>query len=323
MKKLIYTAAILIAAIGQLRAQEGFTRTGEGVLVKNLTNKPGTKIKVNDVVTFDIVQKTDKDSLLGSTYASGQPVKLQVHAPQNQADLMDVFPLLAAQDSACAKVSTDSIFKGHENDRPPFFPKGSYLVCYIKIQRVQSLDEAIAERNKLVDSLKSAETAARTKYITDHKLVLKTTASGLKYIITKPSIKYKPLAGDTVLVDYVGKLLDGQVFDTSIKAEAQKSGTFQEGRPYEPIKFVVGQGKVIQGWDEGLLLLGSGAKATFIIPSSLGYADQGQGAIPPYSTLVFDVEMKAVHPIKHPAQPLKHTAKKPVAKRPIATKKKS
>ena len=315
MKRLFLIATILTGALCQVKAQDGFTKTGEGVLVKNLTNKSANKIKVNDVITFDIVQKTEKDSVLGSSYTSGQPVKIQVHAPQNQADLMDVFPLLAAQDSAIVKVSTDSIFKGHETDRPAFFPKGSYLVCLIKIQRVQSLDDAIAERNKVIDSLRSSEIAARTKYIADKKLVLKTTATGLKYLITKPSVKYKPLAGDTVLVDYVGKLLNGQVFDTSIKAEAEKSGTYQQGRPYEPIKFVVGKANVIPGWDEGLLLLGNGAKATFIIPSNLAYADQGSGDIPPYSTLVFDVELKDVHPIKHPAQPVKHTTKKPIAKK--------
>ncbi len=315
MKRIFFIAAILTSAVCQVQAQDGFTKTGEGVLVKNLTNKPGNKIKVNDVITFDIVQKTEKDSVLGSSYTSGQPVKIQVHAPQNQADLMDVFPLLAAQDSALVKVSTDSIFKGHETDRPPFFQKGSYLVCLIKIQRVQSLDDAIAERNKVIDSLRSSEISARTKYIAEKKLVLKTTASGLKYIITKPSLKYKPLPGDTVLVDYAGRLLNGQLFDTSIKAEAEKAGTYQQGRPYEPLKFVVGKAKVIQGWDEGLLLLAIGAKATFIIPSNLAYADQGSGDIPPYSTLVFDVEMKDVHPIKHPAPPINRTAKKPIAKK--------
>ena len=323
MKRLFLIATILTGAFCQVKAQDGFTKTGEGVLVKNLTNKSGNKIKVNDVITFDIVQKTEKDSVLGSSYTSGQPVKIQVHAPQNQADLMDVFPLLAAQDSAIVKVSTDSIFKGHETDRPPFFQKGSYLVCLIKIQRVQSLDDAIAERTKVIDSLRSSEIAARTKYIADKKLVLKTTATGLKYLITKPSVKYKPLAGDTVLVDYVGRLLNGQVFDTSIKSEAEKAGTYQQGRPYEPIKFVVGKEKVIPGWDEGLLLLGVGAKATFIIPSNLGYADQGSGDIPPYSTLVFDVELKDVHPIKHPAPPVKHVTKKPVAKKHSTTSSKS
>jgi len=321
MKK-IFSIAVLLAVLGfQVKAQDGYVKTAKGNLVKNLTNKTGDKIKVDDVITFDIVQKTDKDSLLGSSYTAGRPVKIQVKAPQNTPDLMDVFPLLAVKDSACVKVPTDSIFKGHDAERPPFFPKGSFLVCYIKVERVQSLNDAIGERNKSIDSMRNVETTSRDKYITDHKLVLNTTKTGLKYVITKPSIKSKPLAGDTVLVDYVGKLLDGTVFDTSIKEVAQKSGTYQEGRPYEPLKFPVGKQNVIAGWDEGLLLLGNGAKATFVIPSNLAYGDQGSGAIPPFATLVFDVEMKGIHPIKHAAA--KPAAKKPVAKKHTAAKKKS
>jgi FKBP-type peptidyl-prolyl cis-trans isomerase FkpA len=321
MKKILSIAALLAVAGFQVRAQDGFVKTVKGNLVKNFTNKPGDKIKVDDVITFDVVQKTDKDSLLGSSYTSGHQVKIQVQAPQNTPDLMDVFPMLAAQDSACVKVPTDSIFKGHDAERPPFFPKGSFLICYIKIQRVQSLNDAIGERNKAIDSMRNGETAAREKYITDHKLVLKTTPSGLKYMITKPSLKPKPLAGDTVIVDYTGRLLDGTVFDTSIKEVAQKSGTYQEGRPYEPLKFPVGKQNVIAGWDEGLLLVNNGAKATFIVPSNLAYGDQGSGAIPPFSTLVFEVEMKGIHPIKHP--PVKHAVKKAVTKKHTTTTKKS
>ena len=59
----------------------------------------------------------------------------------------------------------------------------------------------------------------------------------------------------------------------------------------EPIKFPLGQGQVIQGWDEGIALLKKGGKAQFIIPSSIGYGKRGGGPIPPYSTLVFEVEL--------------------------------
>ena len=178
---------------------------------------------------------------------------------------------------------------------------------------MQSLTEAIAE-------IKAAEIADAAKYIADHKLILKTTPSGLKYVITKPSLKPRPLKGDTILVNYVGRTLDDKVFDTSIESVAKSAGTFQEGRPYEPYQFVVGTGGVIQGWDEGLLLLNEGSKATFVIPSGLAYGQQGSGQIRPYSTLVFDVELVKVKPIKHPL-PQKPAAKKPLHKKPAVKRK--
>jgi len=306
-----------------LKAQDGFVKTPQGDLVKNVTNKPGDKIKVNDVVTFNLTQKTEKDSVLGSTYTMGRPIKIQVQESKNAADLMDIFPVLAEKDSALVRIPTDSLFKGHDDQRPPFLPKGSYLVCQVKIERVQTLDDAMAERNKIIDSMKTNETAERNKYIADHKLVLKTTASGLQYVITKPSLKHKPLAGDTVLVNYVGRFLNGQIFDTSIQTEAEKAGLNQPGRTYEPYKFVVGKGNVVAGWDEGLLLLGNGAKATFVIPSSLAYGQEGYSDIPPFATLVFDLELAGIKPVKHTPPAAKPAAKKPGIKKHAVAKKKS
>src|ERR1700743_3200602 len=276
MKKLVLIALLYLAFSAPANAQDNFVHTPKGDLVKIFTANPGEKIKLNDVITFDVVQKTQKDSVLFSSYTLGHPLKIQVQPSQNAGDLMDVLTLLAAKDSAYVKVPSDSIFKAHEDQRPPFLPKGSFLAFNLKIVKVQSLDEAIAE-------VKTAEVDGANKYIADNKLTVTTTASGLKYVITQPSIKKKPLIGDTVLVNYTGRMLDGKVFDSSIQAEAQKAGLQQGDRKYEPIPVILGTSPVIKGWTEGLLLLNEGAKAKFIIPSSLGYGAQGGGEeIPPY-----------------------------------------
>lgn len=106
------------------------------------------------------------------------------------------------------------------------------------------------------------------------------TASGLRYQIThKSNSGKKPGKGDNVSVHYVGKLADGTVFDNS----------YERG---EPIEFPVGIGYVIPGWDEGIQLLEEGDKATFVIPSHLGYAERGAGGvIPPNANLIFEVEL--------------------------------
>jgi len=106
-----------------------------------------------------------------------------------------------------------------------------------------------------------------------------TTESGLKYIIIQEGEGVSPYASQFVSVDYTGYLADGTIFDSSIDRG-------------EPIVFPVGVGKVIPGWDEGIMLLNIGAKARLIIPSDLGYGEQGAaGIIPPNATLVFDVEL--------------------------------
>jgi FKBP-type peptidyl-prolyl cis-trans isomerase FkpA len=201
-------------------------------------------------------------------------------------------------------------------------PKGSYLRFTLKIKRVQSLNDAIAERNAAAEKMKAGELADANKYIADHKLFLKTTPSGLKYVITKPSLKRKPLKGDTVFVNYAGRTTDGKLFDTSIESVAKAAGMNQPGRPYEPIQVVLGAGGIIKGWDEGLLLLNEGSKAMFVIPSSLAYDGQGQGDIAPYSTLIFDIELVKIKPTKHvvPAA-AKARVKKAVHRKKTAMKK--
>jgi FKBP-type peptidyl-prolyl cis-trans isomerase len=197
-------------------------------------------------------------------------------------------------------------------------PKGSFITCLIKVEKVQSLDEAIAERKTMLDGLAAKETADMNKYIADKGLTLTTTASGLKYKITTPSIKRKPVAGDSVQVNYTGRTVEGKVFDSSIEADAKAGGLVQPGRTYEPIAFRVGQGMVIPGWDEGLLLLGEGAKATFVIPSKLAYGERGAGEdIKPFNTLIFDVQLMKVIPGKKPL------AKKAPVKKSTSTAKKT
>lgn len=320
MRKYILFALTLAFGPGAY-AQDGFQRTPKGALYQIYTHNTGEKAKDGDIVTFQYVQKTDKDSVLYSTYASGTPGRARIQPSQNMADLMEIFHMVTVNDSLLVKIPTDSLFKGHEDARPPFFPKGSNLNFTIKILKAQSMDSFMSD-------LKEAETTSANKYIADHKITgLQATASGLKYVIVQPSTKPKPVLADTVLVNYAGRGTDDKVFDTSIESIAQSTGLAaqQQGRKYEPIKVVIGaqpgqEGAVISGWNEGLQLLGEGAKATFVIPSALAYGPQGNQGIAPFSTLIFDLE---VVKIIHPKAPGKPAAAKPAAKKPGTLHKKA
>lgn len=111
-----------------------------------------------------------------------------------------------------------------------------------------------------------------------------TTASGLQYVILEPGSGDTPQTGDLVQVHYTGTLEDGTKFDSS----------YDRG---EPIKFALGRGLVIPGWDEGIALLKVGSKAKLIIPPELAYGESGAGGvIPPNATLIFEVELVAAEP---------------------------
>jgi len=106
-----------------------------------------------------------------------------------------------------------------------------------------------------------------------------TTASGLTYMVTRHGTGEQLKVGDTVMVHYTGLLTNGTKFDSSL----------DKG---EPIAFQLGAGRVIKGWDEGIVRLRVGDQATLIIPPQLGYGARGAGGvIPPDATLIFIVEV--------------------------------
>jgi peptidyl-prolyl cis-trans isomerase A (cyclophilin A) len=133
-------------------------------------------------------------------------------------------------------------------------------------------------RNKRDAAMKADAEAAMEKLAAGFEK----TESGLRYQFIQKGEGKKAESGKTVSVHYEGSLESGKVFDSSYPRK-------------KPIEFTLGQGQVIEGWDEGIELLRVGDKARFVIPAHLGYGSRGAGgAIPPNATLIFDVELMDV-----------------------------
>ena len=131
-------------------------------------------------------------------------------------------------------------------------------------------DEAKAEREKLI---------AKEKFLKEFSSG-STTASGLKYIVLKEGTGNMPKSSSNIKVHYTGSLIDGTVFDSSVKRG-------------EPIDFPLSN--VIPGWIEGLQLMKEGAKYKFFIPYNLAYGERGMGPIPAKSDLIFEVELLKIN----------------------------
>lgn len=138
---------------------------------------------------------------------------------------------------------------------------------------------AAASEKKAKDDLE-----AGAKYLAENgkKAGVVTTASGLQYEVLTKGTGAIPKATDTVKVDYVGKLLDGSTFDSSV----------DRGEPA-----LIPLNQVIPGWAEGLQLMNVGSKYKLTIPAALAYGEQGAGAaIPPNSTITFEVTLISIEP---------------------------
>lgn len=139
-------------------------------------------------------------------------------------------------------------------------------------KKLQEQEQAIAKEKAAEGEAFLAENAKRDE--------VTVTESGLQYEVITTGEGEKPTADSTVRVHYHGTFANGDMFDSSV----------ERGQPAE---FPVGG--VIPGWTEALQLMTEGSKWKLSVPYSLAYGEQGsQGAIPPYATLVFDVELISI-----------------------------
>ena len=143
-------------------------------------------------------------------------------------------------------------------------------------------NEASMYIQNTMNTIKYGDTKAESEqFLAENALKegVTTTESGLQYEVIKMGKGKKPAATDRVKVHYHGTLIDGTVFDSSVERG-------------EPIVF--GLNQVIKGWTEGVQLMPIGSKFRFYIPQELGYGAQQAGSIPPYSTLIFEVELLGI-----------------------------
>src|SRR5690606_19175973 len=303
MKKSVFSLGLATLVLAGACQQ---FETGDGGLQYKIVKDGGQpKAQTGDLLSVSMTVTTDRDSLLSSTYKIGLPQIINIAADSlpglYPGDYNSMFKMLGEGDSAIFKLNLDTMAAKTMQPKPDF--ADHYVTFNVKVnkhfKKGELTDSALyAEVNTYFDGeiqkLKASEEGKINDYIKKNNLEPLKTASGLQYIITEEGTGEKPVAGDTVKVNYTGALVaTGDVFDTSIKEVAEKSNTYNPMRPYEPAKFAIGVRQVIQGWDEGLLLLPKGSKAKLIIPSELGYGERGdgRGVIPPFAPLVFDIEL--------------------------------
>lgn len=173
-------------------------------------------------------------------------------------DSMDIDPVLLAKGMFDAK-DGKTTFDGNTAQ--------GYIMTYMQKKQAEQMKKMYG---KNIDE--------GEKFLAENKKRdgVQETTSGLQYEVITLGTGEKPGPMDMVKVHYTGMLLDSTKFDSS----------FDRG---EPAEFGVNQ--VIPGWQEAIQLMPAGSKYKFYIPFELGYGEQGQGPIPPYSTLIFEVEL--------------------------------
>ena len=285
----LISCAIIVGLFALTSCGNDFKKLPGGVEYKILKSGEGKEnIKIGDVITIHMINLNDKDSAIMDSHkkqpgSNGQPFQVPVKASRGKYDIMAWVTSLKKGDSAIYLIPVDSVFPKDEM-RPQFFKAHTKMKLTIAV--VDKMSEAQAQQ-KQMDEMKAEATkedAMIQSYITEKGLKdVQKTPEGLYYIITKKGTGANAATGETASMNYRGSLLNGKMFDSNLDT------IFHHVQPFE---FKLNQHQVIQGWDIGVALLNKGAKATFIVPSVLGYGPQDRGdRLPANSVLVFDVEL--------------------------------
>ncbi len=265
----------------------GFTKTDSGLQYKFHVKGDGEKVQLGDILSMDMVYRL-ADSIIFDTRLGGMPMYLELTEPDYPGDIYEALALMTVGDSATFIIDAEKFFTQTAGmpQLPPFVTSGDLL--HFDIVMKKAMDEAgfMEEQQRVMDERMAAneklaqdEGGILEQYILDQDIKEEPRASGLYFVEKEKGDGAKVEAGQTVSVHYEGRLLDGTVFDSS----------YERGTPLD---FVVGAGQVIPGWDEGIGLMNVGGKALLVIPSFLGYGERGAGqSIPPYASLVFEVEV--------------------------------
>jgi FKBP-type peptidyl-prolyl cis-trans isomerase FkpA len=277
-----------------------------------IIDKPG-KIhpEEGDNITVNM-QSVFKNNVMFNTALAfkGKPAVYSVNKPSFKGDFIEAIMLMTPGDSMVCRVDADALYSNTKNKKPDYIKSGDNLQYFIKLISIKTKEQVQKEQQEaIMKQMKEQEAkqkAAAAKqmiaddkklkaYFASHNISPNKTASGLYYIMIEEGTGEKVLPGDTLTVNYTGMLLNGTKFDSN------EDSAFYHVSPYQ---FVVGRGGVIKGWDEGMALLKTGSKATFYIPSPLGYGTQPISAnsgnpkgAPANSILIFNVHLISY---KHP-----------------------
>ena len=256
----LWLALIAIVAAGcktqqKMELQNEIIRTSSGLSIEILAKGEGPRAQAGDLVAVHYTGKLTNDSVFDSSVKRGQPIRITLGKGQVIKGWDEGLMYLEKGTKARLTIPPDLAYGSRDLG---VIPPNSTLVFEVEMIDIKKSIKPEPFSVTGIDTLK--------------------LESGLKIIMVKEGDGKKPVAGNNVSVHYSGYFTDGKMFDSSVERAS-------------PFRFEIGAGRVIKGWDEGLMHLGKGSKARLIIPSHLAYGDRDTGPIPAGSTLVFDVEM--------------------------------
>lgn len=284
--------SLFAALLGLHSCQSSSFNTTEGGLEYQIVRdqKEGNSPQEGDYVKLHLeirYQDSRMDTLIFSSREMNnqEPLEFPIMPSLFKGDWTEGMKLLTPGDSAIFRVSVDSMRQSGQGMLPEFMAAGEKITYRIALVDVKTAQEMEEEQAELARTQMEKEDALLQEYFQKQGIQPEKTASGLYFMITKPGTGPQIRAGQQVTVNYTGTNLEGIPFDSNVDPQFSH---------VEPFRFTAGR-DMIEGWNEGILLLNKGAKARFFIPSPLAYGPNPPApGIEANSPLVFELEVMDV-----------------------------
>jgi len=283
MKNFISLMAVLILLAGCNQYQ----KTPSGVAY-SISGNSKTKITQGQIFKYNIEYKiAPKDSIFNTTFGR-IPGFMQFDTTRvSPHSFLELISKCGEGDKVNFSLSVDSLKKLGLLEYNQFFRKNDLIKGRMEIVKVyKGEEEANNDYKKEMDQEQKREAKELKEYATKKSLKVQELPTGVLVVVDQAGDTLKASMGKTVRVFYKGYFTDGKVFDSNMGPNAPNK---------EPLVFQIGSGGVIPGLESGLAQFGKGGKGTILIPALQAYGIAGQPPmIPPYSNLLFDIEVTDV-----------------------------
>lgn len=239
-----------------------------------------TTAKEGDYITADIAYQTMDDSI----FFKGKRT-FQLGEIGFEGSIEQCFMLMAENDSASFILNANGLFeKTLGTNLPSFIPPNSKMKVGIKMYMIRSEEDYKREKEEFlawIEDFGEYEQTVLRHFIEEKKINIKPSKSGMYFIPLKEGNGRKVEKGDIVTVNYEGKFLNGEFFDSTVKRK-------------QPFEFVYGtEWQVIEGLEEAIGKMRKGDKALIILPSDLAWGADGSstGIVPPFTSVIYEIEL--------------------------------
>ena len=259
---------------------KGYKQDESGYYYKeHLVNPDATKPQDGDAVIIEVAMHAGDSTFFTNTF----PYLIDTEQSLYYGDIYYAMKRMHVGDSISFLFEADSLLHYYFNDQLVFDVE--VIQVDIKLLEMYMTKEEMEEQEAMMkaelESRRVQEEEEIATYITEHKVKVEPTMSGLYFIETKKGTGKSAAVGSEVTIHYKGTFVDGEQFDSSIERG-------------QPLVFRLGIDSFIPGFAEGVSMMKEGGKATLLLPSHLAYGERGNMGIPPYTPLVFEVELISV-----------------------------